>query len=90
MHRIDEASPFHGPDALSRLRAHGAELFLALTGLDETIGQTIHARRQYRLDDIVANARFADVLSDHPDGTRVIDFRRFHDVVPVGDSHLNQ
>jgi inward rectifier potassium channel len=85
MHRIDEASPFHGPDALARLRAQGAELFLALTGLDETIGQTIHARRQYSLDDIVPNARFADVLSDDPDGTRVIDFRRFHDVVPVGN-----
>ncbi|HXJ23141.1 MAG TPA: ion channel [Polyangia bacterium] len=83
MHRIDEASPFHGPDAMDRLREQGAELFLALIGLDETIGQTIHARRQYSLDDIVWNARFADVLSDDPDGTRVIDFRRFHDVVPI-------
>jgi inward rectifier potassium channel len=85
MHRIDESSPFNGPDALARLRAQGAELFLSLTGLDETIGQTIHARRQYSLDDIVTNARFADVLSDDPNGTRVIDFRRFHDIVPVDD-----
>lgn len=83
MHKIDEASPFYGPDGLARLRAQSAEIFLALTGLDETIGQTIHARRQYTLDDLVADARFADVLSDLPDGTRVIDYRRFHDVVPL-------
>ncbi len=83
MHKIDESSPFYGPNALDRLRAVQAELFLALTGLDETIGQTIHARRQYSLNDIVVNARFADVMSDEPDGTRVIDYRRFHDVVPL-------
>jgi inward rectifier potassium channel len=83
MHRIDASSPFYGPDAMARLRAQQAELFVALTGLDETIGQTIHARWQYRLEDIVPNARFADVLSNGPDGSRIIDFRRFHDVVPI-------
>jgi inward rectifier potassium channel len=83
LHKIDEASPFFGADALDRLRAQGAELFLALTGLDETIGQPIHARRQYTLDDLVPDSRFADVLSDLPDGTRVIDYRRFHDVVAL-------
>jgi inward rectifier potassium channel len=83
LHRIDAASPFHGPDALERLRAQGGELFVALTGLDETIGQTIHARYSYKLEDLVMNARFADVMSDDPDGTRVIDFRRFHDVIPI-------
>src|SRR6185312_10959368 len=83
LHRIDATSPFHGPDALARLRTQGAELFVALTGIDETIGQTIHARYNYKLDDLVMNARFADVMSEDPDGTRVIDFSRFHDVVPL-------
>ena len=31
-------------------------------GFDETIGQTIHARHEYALGDIVPGARFADVL----------------------------
>jgi inward rectifier potassium channel len=84
MHLVDERSPFFGPDALERLRAQQAEIYLALTGLDETIGQTIHVRKQYMLDDVVPNARFADVLSTHPDGRRVIDYRKFHDVVPLG------
>ncbi len=84
MHVIDERSPFFGPDAVDRLRAQEAEIYLGLTGLDETIGQTIHVRKQYTLDDIVPNARFADVLSTREDGRRVIDYRKFHDVVPLG------
>jgi len=82
MHRVDEQSPFHGPDALARLRALDAEIFLSLTGLDEVMGQ-IQARCGYKLDDVVPNARFADVISILPDGTRRIDYRRFHDVVPI-------
>jgi inward rectifier potassium channel len=83
MHVVDEQSPFHGEGALERLRAQKAELFLSLTGMDETIGQTITARHGYTLDDIVTDVRFADVLTIHPDGTRVIDYRRFHEVVPL-------
>jgi len=83
MHLVDEKSPFYGPDALERLRLQQAELYLGLTGLDETIGQTIHVRKQYRLDDVVPNARFADVLSTDESGRRIIDYRKFHDVVPM-------
>ena len=83
MHLIDEKSPFFGPDALDRLRARAAEIYLGLTGFDETIGQTIHARKQYTLEDIVVGARFADVLGTSADGERQIDYRKFHDVVPI-------
>jgi len=83
MHLVDEKSPFFGPDALGRLRAQQAEIYLSLTGLDETIGQTIHVRKQYTLDDVVPGARFADVLSIEEDGTRIIDYRKFHDVVEL-------
>jgi inward rectifier potassium channel len=81
MHLIDEKSLFHGAGALERLRVQQAELYLGLSGFDETIGQTIYVRKQYTLDDIVPNARFADVLSTTEDGTRIIDYRKFHDVV---------
>jgi inward rectifier potassium channel len=83
MHVIDESSPFYGPDAIEKLRTLRAEMFLTLVGMDETIGQNIHARKNYSLDDIVWNARFADVLEVLPDGTRVLDYRRFHDIVRV-------
>jgi inward rectifier potassium channel len=83
MHRVDEQSPFHGADALDKLRAMGGELFLSLTGMDETIGQTINARHRYGLDDIVWGARYADVIGVEPDGTRIIDYRHFHEVIPL-------
>jgi len=80
MHRIDETSPFFGDGAMDRLRSGGVELYLTLTGVDETLAQTIHARVRYTLDDIVQNARFVDILRVKPDGTRIIDYDRFHDI----------
>ena len=80
MHRIDETSPFHGPGALEKLRALGAQLFVTLYGVDETVGQNIHARHRYELDDIVWGRRFRDLLSDMADGSRRLDYRVFHDL----------
>lgn len=81
MHKIDESSPFYGPGAIEKLREKQGELFLSITGYDETIMQSIHARYSYALDDIVQNARFADILTVLPDGTRVIDYTRFDEIV---------
>lgn len=83
MHRIDKDSLFYGADALRRLQQCEAEIYLSLTGLDATIAQTVHARYRYELDDIVWNARFADVLTVLPDGTRQVDYQHFHQVVPI-------
>jgi inward rectifier potassium channel len=86
MHRIDRASPFWGGDAaLERLKEDKAELFLTFTGMDETIAQTIHARHRYGLHDIVYNARFVDVLQVDDNGTRTIDYGRFHEVEMLGE-----
>jgi inward rectifier potassium channel len=85
MHRIDETSPFWGgAAALERLRAEKVEIFLAFTGMDETIGQAIHARHGYKLDQIAYNARFVDVFTIEDDGTRTIDYGPFHDVEVLG------
>lgn len=86
MHRIDETSPFSGADAMEKLRARKAEIILSLSGLDETTGSTIHARHRYSLEDIVWNARFHDILSFRADGTRVIDYHHFHDVISADDA----
>jgi inward rectifier potassium channel len=87
MHRIDSQSPFWGGEAaLARLREQRAEIYLAFTGLDETIGQPIHARHRYSPEDIVWNARHVDVLTIEPDGTRTIDYAAFHDVEVLGEA----
>jgi inward rectifier potassium channel len=85
MHRIDQSSPLWGGAAvLPKLRAQRAEIFLAFTGTDETIGQSIHSRYRYALDDIVYNARFVDALTISDDGTRTIDYGSFHDIEILG------
>jgi inward rectifier potassium channel len=81
MHKIEEDSLFYGPDAMEKLRAQRAELFVTLYGLDETLMQTIVARYRYSLDDIIFGARFADLLVVRDDGARVIDYDKFHDIV---------
>ncbi len=83
LHRIDPDSPFWGPDAITKLKAMDGEIFVTFIGQDETLGQTIHARHLYQLDDIVWNARFADVLQARPDGVRMLDYADFHKVVPL-------
>lgn len=80
MHKIDEASPFFGPNALETLRAQKAQLFVTLYGVDETVGQNIHARHRYGLDDIVWGGRFRDLLIDLDDGSRQLDYRVFHEI----------
>jgi inward rectifier potassium channel len=65
------------------LRAGGAEIVASLTGIDETMMQTVHSRHAYAMHDVVWNARFADVMGPLPDGRQGVDYRKFHDVVPV-------
>jgi inward rectifier potassium channel len=84
MHIIDEHSPFFGEGALEKLRQQRAEIFLSLTGVDETFSQTVHARHMYVLDDILWGARFADVLMPYEPGqTRRIDYSNFHTAIPL-------
>jgi len=51
--------------------------------MDETAGTQIHARHTYEPDAVVLDARFADVISTKPDGSRIIDYTRFHEVEPA-------
>ncbi len=82
MHPIVPGSPLYGQTPAT-LQAQQVEIVLTLTGIDETLSQTIHARHSYIASELVFAARFSDVLSTAP-GTarRVIDYNRFHEHVP--------
>jgi len=83
MHQIDESSPLHGV-TLESLDETEAEIVVTLTGLDETVSQTIHARHSYIIgSEILWGKSFVDILLRGQDGRRVIDYSRFHDVLPV-------
>ena len=81
MHRIDETSPLYGA-TLESLEAGQAELFVLLSGRDDSLADTIYARQSYRPQDILWNRRFVDVLGLTADGRRVVDLTRFHDTEP--------
>ncbi len=82
MHIIDESSPLYGvtPEVMVE---DEIELVVTLTGLDETVAQTIHARHSFIAEEIFWNMRFVDILSKGRDGRRTIDYSGFHDVMPL-------
>lgn len=80
MHVIDESSPLYGLTA-EDLVNHQIEILVTMTGIDETVSQTIHARHSYVAGEILWNMRFVDILSKSPDGGRAVDYNRFHDVI---------
>ena len=81
-HTIDDSSPLHGATRESLDEAK-IGIVATLVGLDETISQTVHARRSWDAEDIVFDRKFVDVVSDNPDGSRTLDLTRFHDTVPT-------
>jgi inward rectifier potassium channel len=84
MHPIDEDSPFYSltPEALSEMNT---QIVVMMTGLDETVSQTIHASQVYTADDLRSNARFVDIVSVLSNGDRYVDYVHFHDIEPMGD-----
>ena len=81
IHPIDEKSVLHGKTVES-LREMGAEIYVSLTGMDETFNQTIHSRHAYGWDEIAWGRRFVDIVGPLPDGRVGIDYTRFHATKP--------
>jgi inward rectifier potassium channel len=82
VHPVTRESPLFGESAES-LAASEAELIVTLTGFDEGLTRTIHARHSYTASQIRWNVRFADIVKLLPSGGRAVDYRRFHDVVSM-------
>jgi inward rectifier potassium channel len=77
MHEIDEKSPLFGMTP-EKMKEDQISLIVTLTGIDDTLAATVHARQAYDYNDIKFNRRFVDVLSELPGGGRALDFRKFH------------
>ncbi len=80
-HVIDDKSPLFelAPDAWAE---QDMEIVCALTGTEESLAQTIHARFSYGVEDVHFGHHFVDIISIGDDGRRIIDYTHFHDVVP--------
>jgi inward rectifier potassium channel len=79
LHPITPASPLHGQTPAS-IKAAEVELFVTVSGVDDTSLQPVHARHKYTDEAIVWGARHADVLSEDEGGELVLDLRKFHEV----------
>ena len=80
-HVIDESSPLFGAD-VAALRQVEASFVVTFAGLDETSGQSLHARHGYELAAIRWQHRYVDILGTDETGMSVIDYRKFHDTHP--------
>lgn len=83
IHEIDAKSPLYGL-SIEDMKTQGIQLVCSLIGIDETFSQQVHARNSYLPDDFVENMRFADIIGNNPDGSRYVDYARFHELVPMG------
>jgi inward rectifier potassium channel len=82
IHPITPDSPLYGQTAEDLLRVE-AQVMATVTGTDETLSQTVHARYSYTVADLVWGHRLADIISVDPDGRRTVDYARFHETIPV-------
>ena len=82
MHQILPGGLLDG-DTVDSLKRDRAEIIVTLTGLDETLAQTIHARHTFQAEDIRWDYCFADILLTTTEGRRIIDFNQFHSIHPI-------
>ena len=80
MHEIDEESPFR-----CLLDSGVEDTLVAVTatliGHDGTYGQTVYSRKIWQPEDVLVGYRFADILSQLPDGRLMVDYSSFQELV---------
>ena len=80
VHPIDDASPLANRTGEDLERSE-AEIVVLLSGIDEALEQTVHARSSYQAHEIVWNARFQSMYLQTDARSRVsVDISRVHDI----------
>ena len=82
LHPISESSPLYGMTPES-LVATNSTIIVTLSGVDETVTQMMYARHVYAPQDILWNYHFVNLVCKLPNGDRYLDYKHFHDVVPL-------
>ncbi|MBL4780705.1 MAG: hypothetical protein JKX92_00560 [Porticoccaceae bacterium] len=79
VHTIDEQSPLYGLDKAA-IEGYGTILIITLDGIEDVFAQTVHTNYIYEAQHFIFNKRFANILGQHKDGRRMIDYTRFNEV----------
>jgi inward rectifier potassium channel len=82
VHPIDDQSPIKGLTREEMLESN-AEFLVLMQGIDETFAQNVHSRSSYRTDEVVWNAKFANVFSGMKEKNLTVDMRNFSKVEKV-------
>ncbi len=81
-HVIDESSPLFGIQE-GDLKPGTSNIIVTFQGIDDRLAATVHTRFTYQPEDLVFDRRFADIIGADADGTRYLDFARFHETEPL-------
>ena len=81
VHPIDNASPLYG-NTREDLILSNAEFLVLITATDETFSTTVQSRTSYTADEIISDAKFANLFQD-TDGALNIDMHRFDAVESI-------
>ncbi|HAT33928.1 MAG TPA: ATP-sensitive inward rectifier potassium channel 10 [Janthinobacterium sp.] len=81
LHPIDANSPLFGLTQQD-LKDSATTLTVAVSGIDDTLNDFVHARQTYAAEHIYFGHHFVDILSDKVGMVRTLDFGKFHDIVP--------
>lgn len=77
IHAIDETSPLFGIDAAA-LEASQASIVVMIEGFDESVAQTVRARRTYLAPEIAFGHRYVDVLEPSDNDRVRVNYAKFH------------
>ena len=88
MHPIDEDSPMYG-QTLESLEKSRAQITVSISGIDETVAYTIHARHMFSPSEILWDHQFVDMFHKFPNGDRYLDYAYFHEAVPLESTHFS-
>jgi inward rectifier potassium channel len=88
MHPIDEDSPMY-EQTLESLEKSRAQIVVSISGTDETVAYTIHARHMFSPSEILWDHQFVDMFYKFPNGDRYLDYAYFHETVPSESVRLS-
>lgn len=82
MHPITPSSPLYQATS-ETLMEKNVQIIVSLSGLDETVAETVHTRYAYGSQDILFGHRFADVMQSSENGDRYFNKANFHHAEPL-------
>eukprot|EP01103_Thecamoeba_quadrilineata_P011710 TRINITY_DN2849_c0_g1_i2.p1 TRINITY_DN2849_c0_g1~~TRINITY_DN2849_c0_g1_i2.p1 ORF type:complete len:260 (-),score=35.12 TRINITY_DN2849_c0_g1_i2:81-860(-) len=85
VHPMDRSSPLYGYTS-QKLAEMRCEIIPVMEGISEAVSDSFQARYSYIANEITWNAKYNPIISTTPNGKYVVDFSKFHDIVPVFSS----